>query len=57
VLDGIYTISLDILAVNMCTIKKNIEALVDVTIETGLEVINDTKYMVMSSDQDAGQRI
>jgi hypothetical protein len=47
----------DILAQNVRTIEKNIEALVDVTVETGLEVINDTKYMVMSSDQDAGQRI
>jgi hypothetical protein len=46
-----------ILAVNVRAIKKNIEALVDVTMETGIEVINDTKYMVMSSDQDAGQRI
>jgi hypothetical protein len=46
-----------ILARNVRTIKKNIEALVDVTMETGLEVINDTKYVFMSSDQDAGQRI
>jgi hypothetical protein len=44
------------LAGNVRTIKKNIETLVDVTMETGLEVnADDTKYMVMSSDQDAGQ--
>jgi hypothetical protein len=37
-------------------IKKNIEALVDVTMEIRLEVNDDdTKYVVMSSDQDAAQ--
>ena len=47
----------DILAGSVRTIKKNIEALVDVTMETGIEVnADDTKHVVMSSDQDAGQR-
>ena len=37
------------------TIKKNTEALVVASKETGLEVNTDkTKYMVMSQDQDAG---
>ena len=46
----------DILAGNVHTIKKNNEALVDVTMEVGLEVIAcDGKYVVMLSDQDAGQ--
>jgi hypothetical protein len=52
----VYTDDDNILARNVRTIKKNIETLVDVTMETGLEVnANDTKYVVMSSDQDAGQ--
>jgi len=38
------------------TIKKNAEALVVASNETGIEVNADkTKYMVMSRDQDAGQ--
>jgi hypothetical protein len=38
------------------TIRKNAEALVVVSKETGLEVNADrTKYMVMSRDQNAGQ--
>ena len=37
------------------TIKKNIDALVVASKETGLEVNADkTKYMVMSRDQNAG---
>ena len=37
-------------------IKKNVETLVAASKETGLEVNADkTKYMVMSSDQNAGQ--
>ena len=37
------------------TIKENIEALVDVNKEIGLEVNADkTKYMVMSQDQNVG---
>jgi hypothetical protein len=36
------------------TVKKNTEALVVASKETGLEVnANETKYMVMSRDQDA----
>ena len=39
----------------MRSIKKNTEALVVASKETGLEVIADkTKYMVMSRDQNAG---
>ena len=46
----------NILAGKVCAIKKNIEALVDVTMDIGLEVnACDAKYVVMSSDQDAGQ--
>ena len=38
------------------TIKKNTEALVVASKETGLEVnANKTKYMVMSRDQNAGR--
>jgi len=38
------------------TIKENIEALVDVNKEIGLEVNADkTKYMLMSRDQNAGR--
>jgi hypothetical protein len=39
-----------------CTIRKNTEALVIASKETGLEVnAEKTKYMVMSRDQNAGQ--
>ena len=39
------------------TIKKNAETLVVASKETGLEVNSDkTKYMIMSQDQNAGQR-
>ena len=41
---------------NVHTTKKNTEALVDASKETGLEVNADkTKYMVMSGDQNARQ--
>jgi len=41
---------------NVHTTKKNTEALVDASKETGLEVNADkTKYMVVSQDQNAGQ--
>jgi len=52
----VYTDGDNILVRSIRTVRKNIEALVDVTMETGLEVnADDTKYVVMSSDQDAGQ--
>jgi len=41
---------------NKHTMKKNPEALVVASKETGLEVnANETKYMVMSRDQNAGK--
>jgi hypothetical protein len=45
-----------ILGRSVHTIKKNADALVVASKETGLEVSADkTKYMVMSQDQNAGQ--
>jgi hypothetical protein len=47
----VYTDDDNILARKVHAIKKNIEALVVVTMEIGLEVnACDTKYMVMLSD-------
>jgi len=47
----------NILGRSVHTIKKNTEALVIASKETGLEVNADkTKYMVMSRDQNAGRR-
>jgi hypothetical protein len=46
----------DILGGSVHAVKKNTEALVAATKETGLEVnANKTKYMVMSRDQNARQ--
>jgi hypothetical protein len=46
----------NILGGSVHTIKKNIEALVGASKETGLEVnVDETKYMGMSRDQNAGQ--
>jgi hypothetical protein len=45
-----------ILGGSICTIKEKTEALVVASKETGLEVnVDNTKYMVMSQDQNAGQ--
>jgi len=44
----------DILDGNVHTLKKNTEALVVASKENGLEVNGDSKYMVMSRDQNAG---
>jgi hypothetical protein len=44
------------LGTNVHNIKKNTEALVVASEETGLEVnVDKTKYMVMSRDQNTGQ--
>jgi len=52
----IHTHNVNILGGCAHTIKKNTEALVVASKETGLEVNADrTKYMVMSRDQNAGQ--
>ena len=52
----VYADDISILSGNVRTIKKNAEALVDSSKETGLEVNADkTKYMVMSGDQNRGQ--
>ena len=46
----------NILGGSVQTVKKNAEALVAATKETGLEVNPDkTKYMIMSRDQKAGR--
>jgi hypothetical protein len=46
----------NILGGSLRTIKKNTEALVVASKETGLEVNADkTKYMIMSRDQNTGQ--
>jgi len=50
-----YTDDVNILGGIIHNLKENAEALVDATRETGLEVSADeTKYMVMSRDQNAG---
>jgi DNA/RNA endonuclease G (NUC1) len=49
--DDVYT-----MGESFCIVKKNVEALVAVSKEIGLEVNADkTKYMVMSRDQNAGR--
>jgi hypothetical protein len=51
-----YADDVNILGGNVHTVKKNTEALVAAAKEIGLEVNADnTKYMVMSQDQNAGQ--
>jgi hypothetical protein len=51
-----YADYVNILGGSVHAVKKNSEALVAVTKETGLEVSADkTKYMVMSRDQNAGR--
>ena len=51
----VYADDLNILEESVHTIKKNAEALVVSSRETGLEVNADkTKYMVMPQDQNAG---
>ena len=52
----VYADDVNILGGGVLTIKKNAEASVVASKETGLEVNADkTKYMVMSRDQDAGR--
>ena len=51
-----YADDVNILGGSVHTVKKNAEALVAATKETGLEVnAHKTKYMTMSQDQNAGQ--
>jgi len=51
----IYADDVSILGRNICTVKKNTKALVVAIMEVRLEVYADeTKYMVMSQDQNAG---
>ena len=51
-----YADDVNILGGRIRTLKENAEALVAATRETGLEVSADeTKYMVMSRDQNAGR--
>jgi len=50
-----YADDVNILGGSVHTVKKNAEALVVATKETGLEVNTDkTKYVLMSRDQNAG---
>ena len=52
----VYADDVNILGGNMHTTKKNAEAIVIASKETGLEINADnTKYMVMSRDQNAGR--
>jgi len=52
----VYADSVTILGRNVCTVKKNTEALLAASKENGLEVTTEkTKYMVMSRDQNAGR--
>jgi len=52
----VYSDDVNISVRSVHTIKKNAEAVVVASNETGIEVNADkTKYMVMSRDQDAGQ--
>jgi hypothetical protein len=51
-----YADDVNILGGSVRSIKKNTEALIIASKETGLEVIADkTKYMVMFRDQNAGR--
>jgi len=53
---SIYVDGANILSGSLHTVNKNTEALVFVSKETGLEVnADETKYVVMSRDQRAGQ--
>jgi len=50
----VYADNVNILSRSLYTVKKNTEALLVASKETGLEVNGDkTKYMVMSRDQNA----
>ena len=52
----VYAYDINILGGSENIIKKNAKALVVASKETGLEVnADETKYMVMSRDQDAGR--
>jgi hypothetical protein len=52
----VYADDVNILSGSVHSIKKNAEALVVVSKETGLEIYAErTKHMVMSRDQNAGQ--
>jgi hypothetical protein len=52
----VYADDVNILGGSAHTIKKNAEALVVASKETGIEVdADETKYMFMSRDQDAGR--
>jgi len=52
----VYADDVNILGGNVHTMKENIEALLVISKETGLEVNADkTQYMVMSRDQNAGR--
>ena len=52
----VYADNVNILGGSVHTLKKNAEALIVASKETGLEVnVDKTKYMVMSQDQNAGQ--
>jgi hypothetical protein len=54
----VYADDVNILGGSVHAIKKNTEALVVASKDTGLEVnAEKTKYMVMSRDQNAGQNI
>jgi hypothetical protein len=45
----------DLLGVNIDTIKKNTETLIDASKEVGLEIkIEKTKYMLLSRHQNVG---
>jgi hypothetical protein len=51
----VYADDVNMLGGRVCTIKKSTDTLVVASKETGLEVDADnTKYMVMSRDQNAG---
>jgi hypothetical protein len=51
----VYADDVSILGGSVCTIKKHAEALIVASKETGVEVnVDESKYMVMSGEQNAG---
>ena len=52
----VYADGVSILGGSVHTVKRNTEAIILASNKTGLEVNDNTKYMVMTGDQNAGRR-
>jgi hypothetical protein len=51
-----YADDVNLLGINIDTIKKNTETLIDATTDVGLEInVEETRYMLLSREQNVGQ--